>query len=196
MLVCSFMIVYIHGLNLNFKSTRYAHASFQHIVYGTFIPDYKRSNSCSLAHAIWFSLIHAVARFLDLNALKMQLITPSNIIYRSRCVFFSPEVFMKCIPEFRPNYLLKFILNKLGERNWVFATNSDFLIPTSLQSNVVDQTFQTMKSFTSNSPSLKYQRSTLYQYSKDIESLSLWQRLNFFAGNKSFVANIGWECVF
>ena len=88
------MIVYIHGLNLNFKSTRYAHASFQHIVYGTFIPDYKRSNSCSLAHAVGFSLIHAVARFLDLNALKMQLITPSNIIYRSRCVFFSPEVFM------------------------------------------------------------------------------------------------------
>ena len=138
MLVCSFMIVYIHGLNLNFKSTRYAHASFQHIVYGTFIPDYKRSNSCSLAHAVGFSLIHAVARFLHLNALKMQLITPSNIIYRSRCVFFSPEVFMKCIPEFRPNYLLKFILNKLGERNWVFATNSDFLIPISLQFNVVD----------------------------------------------------------
>ena len=54
MLVCSFMIVYIHGLNLNFKSTRYAHASFQHIVYGTFIPDYKRSKSCSLAHAVQF----------------------------------------------------------------------------------------------------------------------------------------------
>ena len=113
MLVCSFMIVYIHGLNLNFKSTRYAHASFQHIVYGTFIPDYKRSNSCSLAHAIWFSLIHAVARFLDLNALKMQLITPSNIIYRLRCFFF----LQKCLCNAFQN-LGRTIYSNLFWTNW------------------------------------------------------------------------------
>ncbi len=54
------------------------------------------------------------------------------------------------------------------QRNWVFATNSDFLIPISLDSNLVKPlTFQTMTSVKSYNISLKYQRFTTLG-SKDI----------------------------
>ena len=54
------------------------------------------------------------------------------------------------------------------QRNWVFATNSDFLIPISLDSNLVKPlTFQTMTSVWWNNISLKYQRLTTLG-SKDI----------------------------
>ena len=43
------------------------------------------------------------------------------------------------------------------QRNWVFATNSDFLIPLSLQPNVLDLRYFII-SVGSNSLSLKYQR--------------------------------------
>ena len=47
------------------------------------------------------------------------------------------------------------------QRNCVFPTNADFLIPISLQPNVVDlKTFQLIVSVKSNGLSLKYQIST------------------------------------
>ena len=49
----------------------------------------------------------------------------------------------------------------IGQRNWVFTTNSNFLIPISLQSDGVDLWYFKIEIFWSNIMiSLKYQRST------------------------------------
>ena len=57
------------------------------------------------------------------------------------------------------------------ERNWVFVTNSTFLISISLLPNVVDLIFQTMNSVRPNNLSLKYQRFT----SSDCKDLGIRQ---------------------
>ena len=70
--------------------------------------------------------------------------------------------------------------NSFWQRNWVFGTNSDLIIPISLQPNVVD-----LRSFKLwillhqiilvwNIKSLKHQFSKIW----GSENLSLWQRLN------------------
>ena len=78
------------------------------------------------------------------------------------------------------HYNFKYIL-----RNWVFATNSDFLIPISLDCNVVNLLiFQTISSVRSNNISLKYQRFTTLGF-KDIVII-----------NSEFVAKTQFLCLF
>ena len=68
------------------------------------------------------------------------------------------------------------------QRNWVFATNSHFLIPLSLQPDKFDPLiFKTIYSVRSKNLSLKYQKSTpSVCKDKRIRKLSLWQNLNYF----------------
>ena len=64
------------------------------------------------------------------------------------------------------------------QRNWVFATNCDFLIPISLYPNLVDLS---MLSVGSNNLSLSYERfTTLGCKDKRVGNLSFWQTLNSF----------------
>ena len=90
----------------------------------------------------------------------------------------------------------------MRQRNWVFATNSDFLVSISLQSIQCRrlQIFQTMNTVRSNNLSLKYQRLTP-SGCKNLGILSLGKDLLFFVviwiNNKkiwSKVKSFKWPC--
>ena len=75
---------------------------------------------------------------------------------------------------------------RIGWRNWVFATKSDFLIPIPLQRNVVNLRYFKLWImldtiiFVWNIKGLHHLVAKIY----GLESLSLWQRLNSFTFTK------------
>ena len=89
------------------------------------------------------------ARFLDLNVYTVQC------IHHHSWIILISWIFNSIFPQYKDKRI----------EIWVFTTNSDFLIPFSLQPNIVD--VKTMNSVRSNHLSLKYQRFTPSGY-KDI----------------------------
>ena len=76
--------------------------------------------------------------------------------------------------------LIKRISLNWGQRNWVFVTNSDFLIHISLRSNVVDLTYLKTKNYVrSNNLSLKYHRFK----SSSCKDIGIW-KFKFVAKNQ------------
>ena len=66
--------------------------------------------------------------------------------------------------------------------NWAFAINSDFLLIISLQSNVVDLDISSYEFFQISVRNINNLHNKVAKI-KGLESLSLWQKLNFFIYN-------------